>query len=216
VEHVFVETNFVVDWAAPAHFRVPAAVALVERAVVGEIALHIPAICLREARPVLQSERYQPRADVDPIREFLHGTETTVDPTARDAAFRALTQYEQYMKKALAEVPDRIDSLRTTRGVDVFAATDAILTRSIDLIPQIERVTPFDLAVLASILVRAEELRASGDGFSFCERDADLQPWGAKGGPKPWLQKLYDDAQVWVFSDFTMTTPPKPEGWPGA
>lgn len=36
-EHVFVETNFVVDWAAPAHLRVPEAVTLVERAGRGEI-----------------------------------------------------------------------------------------------------------------------------------------------------------------------------------
>lgn len=218
-EHVFVETNFVVDWAAPAHLRVPDAVALVERAERGEIVLHLPAVCLHEARPVLRSARFQPRNDTDPIRAFLHdaGTQAGVDDAQRGAVFRVLDAYEVYMRRALGEVPDLIESLRRRDGIDVFRADDEILERCVDLMTQVDgNLKPFDLAVLGSVLVRAERIRASGDGgpISFCERDADLQPWDRDGNARRWLQQLYDRAQVWVFEDFTMTTPAKSSGWP--
>lgn len=214
MEHVFVETNFVVDMAAPAHLRVPAAVALVDRAQRGEIQLHIPAICLLEARPVLRGERFQPRSDVNPIREFLHGYGAA--SADRDSAFRALDAYESYMKKAVADAPGRVEALRTMAGVDLFVADDEILERSLDLMSRVERLTPFDLCVLASVLVRVERLRNQGERgpFSFCERDSDLQPWGRDGDRKRWLQSLYDTAHVWVYDDFTMTNPARPQSWP--
>jgi len=74
--HVFVETNFVVEWAAPAHLRAPAARELVDRAARDELTLYVPAICLSEAGPVLRSERWQPRRDTDPIRSFLRANES--------------------------------------------------------------------------------------------------------------------------------------------
>jgi hypothetical protein len=220
-EHVFVETNFVVDWAAPAHLRVPDAVALVERAERGEIALHIPAICLLEARPVLRSERFQPRRDARPIRSFLHdaGEARGFGEADRGVVFRALDAYEAYMREALAEVPQRIDSLRVRPGIDVFSADDGILERCLDLTSRADgAVRPFDLAVLGSVLVRAERIRASGDGcpLAFCERDTDLQPWDRDGNPRRWLRDLFDAAAVWVFEDFAMTNPARPPGWPDA
>lgn len=214
-EHVFVETNFVVDWAAPAHLCVAEAVALVERAQRDEIALHIPAICLLEARHVLRSERFQPKSDANPIRQFLHGPASVLDADTRDAAFRALTAYEQHMKAALADVPARIARLRATAGVHVFPADDEILERGIELTSIVERLQPYDLNVLASVLVRAEQLRRGGAAgpIAFCERDSDLQPWDREGVPKRWLQTLYDAAHVRVFEDFTMTTPERPAAW---
>ena len=214
-EHVFVETNFVVDWAAPAHLRVPEAITLVERAARGEIVLHLRAICLHEARPVLRSSRFQPRTDVDPIRSFLRDASVagTLGGLQRDAAFHALDSYEAYMRSALADVPTRIESLRRSPGLDVFAADDAILERSVDLMSQVDgNLKPFDLSVLASVLVHARRV-AEGGGVSFCERDADLQPWDRDGNPRRWLQRLYDDAGVWVFGDFAMTSPARPDGF---
>ena len=53
MRHVFVETNWVVDVLAPAHHREPSAVRLQDRAVDGELTLHVPSICFTEARKVI-------------------------------------------------------------------------------------------------------------------------------------------------------------------
>lgn len=72
MEHVFVETNWVVDYAAPAHFREPSAVALLERAERGDIKLFVPNFALIEARKVISEKgRFQVRDEVAGIREYL-------------------------------------------------------------------------------------------------------------------------------------------------
>ena len=47
--HVFVETNWLPDYAAPAHHKVPDAVRLLERGQRGEFILHIPNVSFMEA-----------------------------------------------------------------------------------------------------------------------------------------------------------------------
>jgi len=70
VLHVFVETNWVVDCTAPAHNKMLAAVDLLRRAKEGELQLHLPAICLAEARHPL-STKFQPRPAADRVRQFV-------------------------------------------------------------------------------------------------------------------------------------------------
>jgi hypothetical protein len=53
--HVFVETNWVHGYAAPAHHRVPDAVGLLERAQQGEFTLHVPNVSFMEGRQSIQS-----------------------------------------------------------------------------------------------------------------------------------------------------------------
>ena len=48
--HIFVETNWLFAYAAPAHHQVPAAAELLDRARRGEFTVHMPNICLGEAR----------------------------------------------------------------------------------------------------------------------------------------------------------------------
>jgi hypothetical protein len=70
---------------------------------------------------------------------------------------------------------------------------------------------PFDHAILAGILVTPQRFWESGKrGLSFCEADADLQPWGRYGDAKPELRAAYDQAHVWVYGDFTLTQPIRP------
>ncbi len=213
-QHVFVETNFVVDWAAPAHHRAAAAVALVERAERGELVLHLPAVCLLEARSVLRGGRFQPRDDADPIRAFIGLGSTS--PEEKRVVLQSLDRYEAYIKRELTDAPARVESLRQRSGIDVFAADDLVLVRSIELTGEVEGTKPFDLAVLAAVLVRAERIRAGDPSaqISFCELDADLQPWDRKGASRAWLQALYDASHVWVYADFTMVGPPRPPSWP--
>jgi len=69
---------------------------------------------------------------------------------------------------------------------------------------------PFDHAILAGILVCSSRLWNRGERrIAFAELDSDLQPWGTKGAPKDDLRKLYDDAHIWVYGDFTLQFPPR-------
>ena len=70
MRHVFVETNWVVEYAAPAHRKTPAALELLDRAAREEIRLYLPVISVTEARrPV--AERFQVRTEADRVRQFL-------------------------------------------------------------------------------------------------------------------------------------------------
>jgi hypothetical protein len=62
---------------------------------------------------------------------------------------------------------------------------------------------PYDLAILAAMLVKSEELQREGHLLvGFCELDSDLQPWDKSGNWKPILRDLYNDARIWVYRDF--------------
>ncbi len=76
---------------------------------------------------------------------------------------------------------------------------------------------PFDNAILAAILVKAESLNKKGiERFAFCEADSDLQPWDKLGEPKQPLVTFYDQASIWVYQDFLLEKPDMPERWPPA
>jgi hypothetical protein len=53
-EHVFVETNWVIDCVAPTLAAGPAALELLARAGAGDLVLHLPTICLIEAKKVVR------------------------------------------------------------------------------------------------------------------------------------------------------------------
>lgn len=76
---------------------------------------------------------------------------------------------------------------------------------------------PFDQAILAAVLVRAEQLLAEGVGeMAFCELDTHLQPWDKDRNFKSRLASLYDAARIWVYGDFLLQAPPKPDDWGSA
>ena len=63
---------------------------------------------------------------------------------------------------------------------------------------------PFDDAILAGILISSYRLWNQGArGISFAELDSDLQPWGQNRMTDD-FRKLYNDAHVWVYGDFTL------------
>src|SRR5208337_1929480 len=70
MRHVFVETNWIVDYAAPAHHQLPAAVELLKRAGSGELKLYLPSICVSESWRPLRQE-FQVRSKADSVRKFL-------------------------------------------------------------------------------------------------------------------------------------------------
>ena len=62
MRHVFVETNWVVEYAAPAHRKTPAALELLDRNAKEEIKLYLPVICVTV---VLNQKPVARKLDVD-------------------------------------------------------------------------------------------------------------------------------------------------------
>jgi hypothetical protein len=211
MKHVFVETNWVVAYGAPAHLRLPTALTLAQRAAAGEFRLYIPSVCLTEARYPIRT-KFHPRLPADSIRKYLvwATTEGTLNTEDSGTVRRVLDQYEAAVLEELEGLDERLTSLRNHPGVEVFPLRDEMLVRAVELSTQNLDLKPFDQAILAAVLVRAEALRDQGaDDVSFCELDGDLQPWDKNGRSKQPLTGLYDSAFVWVYGDFAMENPPR-------
>ena len=67
---VLVETNWVVDVAAPAHLQSPQALQLLRLADAGEFKLYVPAICLVEARETIPRRFTPPRESEQVFRHY--------------------------------------------------------------------------------------------------------------------------------------------------
>jgi len=218
MRHVFVETNWVVDCAAPAHHKNPAALELLARAATEELRLYLPVVCISEARrPIF--ERFQARNEADRVRQFLLWARDNkyVDGKDEEAARRVLDQMEGRVKADLEKLDEALENLKGARGVETFNLSQPMLERCAGLSQEKLDLQPFDQAILAAILIRAEELRAQGIGeMDFCELDSHLQPWDKDGRPKKPLTELYDRARIWVYGDFLLQAPEKPKGWPSA
>jgi hypothetical protein len=214
VPHVFVETNWLYAYAAPAHHQVPEAADLLERARRGEFVLHLPNICIGEARQAILN-KCTPRREADALRRFLSwATPVSISETDATITRSVLNKYEASIKADLAGLDDTLDDLNKCGNVNVFGLDDAMLDRATALTLAGIAPKPFDHAILASILVGASRLWESGERqVSFCETDSDLQPWDKYGNPKPPLRDAYDAAHLWVYSDFTMIHPPRREGF---
>ncbi len=119
MHHVFVETNWVVAYTAPAYLRMPAALALSEKAAAGEISLHLPAICLSEARGPVRTNSH-PRKPADHVRKYLawataeEKLSTDDDATVR----RVLDQYESQFAAELQDLDERLARLRQLQPWD--------------------------------------------------------------------------------------------------
>ncbi len=127
---------------------------------------------------------------------------------------RVLDQFEALVKRDLDNLEARLDALKAEKGLDIFALSAEMLERSISLTTEKVDLKPYDNSILAAILARAHELLEEGENdLALCELDGDLQPWDKNGNTKPALARLYDEARVWVYGDFTMTTPEPAESW---
>ena len=216
MRHVFVETNWLVGHAAPAHQKVYAAVDLLRKANRGEVQLYLPSICIAECqRPI--REKFQVRLEADRVRRFLLWARENqiLDAGTEDVVRRTLDRMEGLVKRDLDQLSDLLRDLRNERGLEIYSLNEEMFERCSDL--SFLGLQPFDQAILASILVKTETLKARGvECFAFCEADSDLQPWDRLGEPKEPLVKLYDQAAIWVYQDFLLEKPEMPEGWPGA
>lgn len=209
MRHVFVETNWVVAYAAPKHLQVPAAAQLLQKASAGQLKLYLPSLCLTEARHPLRT-KFQPRSTADSVRQYLRwaASEGKVEAHSAETVRVLLDQYEAAVSAELDQLDERLRELTQHSGLKVFALSESMLEKAVQLATMNLDLKPFDQAVLAAVLVEAEHLLSEGaDDLAFCELDSDLQPWDKNGRTKQPLTALYDAAQVWVYGDFALESP---------
>jgi len=213
---VLVETNWVVDVTAPAHLQSPQAIQLLQRADAGEFQLLVPAICLAEARETLP-RRFTPRSRSADLRKFVRWArdEGRISLADAQAAFRVFNQFDHLVAHELTQVSARLAALASHPGLSIFPLSEPMLERQIAVGAMGLALKPYDLAILAAVLVQSEALQQAGQPWvGFCELDADLQPWDKSGARKPVLSDLYDNARVWVYGDFLLEAIDKlPDGW---
>lgn len=122
-------------------------------------------------------------------------------------------EFEKTVNQHLEKIEELLRAIPAMDGVEVFALNDSMLELSLKLAPELD-LKPFDMSILAAVLVRSEELYKSGEmDICFAEQDSDLQPWDKVGNSKPVLTRLYDEARAWVYRDFTLTTPELQPEW---
>lgn len=213
---VLVETNWVVDVTAPAHLQSPQAIQLLQQADAGEFQLLVPSICLVEARETVP-RRFTPRSRSEDFRKFVRWArdEGRIGAEDAEAAFRVFDKFDGLVANELTKVAERLDMLASHPGLNVFPLSEQMLERQITIGAMGLSLKPYDLAVLAAVLVKSEELLQEGHLWTgFCELDSDLQPWDKSGTRKPILSDLYDNSRVWVYGDFLLEEIDRlPKGW---
>jgi len=208
VPHVFVETNWLFAYAAPAHHQTLTASELLDRARRGEFTLHMPNIFLGEARQAIL-RKCQPRNEAKAIRQFLTWAQP-VHVTKEEASVArvVLEKFESSIERDLDNLDKTLQALVSLSCIEVFGLDDAMFDRATELALDGLAPKPFDHAILAGILVRASRLWDAGERtISFCETDKGLQPWDEHGNAKPPLRAAFDRAHIWVYRDFTLTEP---------
>lgn len=215
MRHVFLETNWLVTVAAPARNPPPAALELLDSAKKGHVRIYIPTCCIAEAKKTIR-QKFQPK-EADKLRSYIQWAveQKVLDETTAESARIALASFEGSVSSKLAHLNDTLRDITTAAGVVILPLDDAVLEMSLELHFKEIELSEFDRAVLAVVLIKGRSLRDSGEAdVNFCNLDSGLLPWQKRGGPKPELKKLYDDAGVWVYSDFTLTNPKRREDFP--
>jgi hypothetical protein len=217
MRHVFLETNWLFAVAGPAHNRPPAALELLDLAREGQIRIYIPACCIGEARKTIR-QKSQPK-EADRLRSYVRWAveQKLLDQATAESAREMLSSFQERVTSELASLNDTLRGITTATGVEVMPLDDAVLDMSLELHFKEIELSEFDRAVLAAVLIKGRALRDGGEGdVNFCELDTKLWPWDKRTQPRAELKKLYDDAGVWVYSDFTLTSPERRKDFPGA
>ena len=214
--HVFVETNWVVDCTAPAHNKVPAALDLLRRARDGEIQLHLPAICLAEARHPLFT-KFQTRQSADRVRQFVTWAVSAnrLTPDQGNTVRTSVDLMENVVKADLQNMGTTLRELAGSPGLEVFPTTPAMLTRSTELCFELPELKSSGTKLFWQLYLSElmNFIKLANENSAFCQLDSDLQPWDKNGDAKPKLTDLYDRANVWVYGDFLMHGPEMPPNW---
>lgn len=182
---VFVETNWVVEVCGPKYFRNEKASSLLDRAARGELQLHLPAICLLEARRKI-TDRSRDLASLRAFQRFVDAE----DPH-RDQTLKIIDEFLLASANQDLSVEHRLEQLRAAPGVDVFPLNEEALALSLDLATKDLFLQPFDFSILAAVISHAETVFTEADDVLFCSTDGDLRPWTKSKVPKRTLWETY-------------------------
>ena len=192
-----------------------AAADLIRRAAGNEIQLHLPAICLTEARHPL-NQKFQTRLECERVRRYVTWALGQNRVRTEDASTvrNFIEQMENAVRNELRAMEQTLRQLAASPGLQVMPYDAAMMERSLEYGFVLPELKPYDQAVLASVIVGAERLLQAGEReMFFSELDSDLQPWDRNGERLERLATIYDDANVWVSGDYLLQSPPAPEGW---
>ena len=208
MRHIFVETNWLVAVAAPAHDRIPAALELLDSVRDGRVTIYVPACCIGEARKTIR-QKLQPK-EADRLRRFVRWAveQRLLDHETAESARTMLSSFQGRVASELAGLNDTLRDI-TSAGVEVVPLDSAVLDMSVELHFKEIELSEFDRAVLAVVLIKGKSPRDGGEtDVNFCELDSKLWPLDKRNPQaRAELKKLYDDAGVRVYSDFTLQGP---------
>ncbi len=91
--HVFVETNWVIEFMVPFQADTSAR-ELLQLADSGRLQLHIPGICLHEAKNKITQLKANARNNADGVRAFLKSRPERIGPAEAEVVYQALDFYE--------------------------------------------------------------------------------------------------------------------------
>jgi predicted nucleic acid-binding protein len=133
MRHVFVETNWLVAVAAPAHDRPPAALELLDSARDGRIRLYIPACCIGEARKTIRL-KFQPK-EADRLRGYVRWAveQKLLDQETAESAREMLLSFQGRITSELARLKDTLRGITSAVGVEVVPLDGAVLDMSLEL-----------------------------------------------------------------------------------
>ncbi len=203
--HVFVETNFLFGV-----FRMPSkrhrdALALKARSDAGDVKLYVPYLCFQEARHLIAKSLPSNRcADLLEFHRFAAGEGAatwTFDEVKKllDAATGEVSRTKAVYQRELSE-------FATALGDGILHGTKEVFDflESLDL--DDDNLKYNDRFVLASVLLRARELKEAGvSRHFFASTDkSDLQPTAHR----PKLTRYYNEAGLVFVPNFVLPDPP--------
>jgi hypothetical protein len=203
--HVFVETNFLFGI-----FRMPSkrhrdALALKARFDAGEIKLYVPYVCLQEARNLIAKSLPSNRcSDLLEFHRFATGTGTaTWDFGEVKKLLDAATGEVSRTKAVFAR---ELTDFAAALGDGVLHGTKEVFDFLESLELDDDTLKYNDKLVLASLLVKAKQLKAAGvERLFFASVDkSDFQPTVHR----PKLTRHYNDAGLVFVPNFVLPDPP--------
>ena len=160
-----------------------------------------------EARKTVP-RKFTPRSRSENLRKFVRWARGAgrISPEDAKVTFRIFSQFDRLIDSEIKQrIPERLNALASHPGLSIFPLSEPMLERQVSIGSMGVSLKPYDLAILAAVLVKSEELQQEGYPWvGFCELDSDLQPWDKSGARKPILSDLYDHSRVLVYSDFLL------------
>jgi len=133
MRHVFLETNWLVAVAAPAHDRTPAALELLDSARDARIRVYIPACGIGEAKKTIRRS-FQPK-EADRLRSYVRWAveQNLLDQETAESAREMLLSFQGHITSELAHLNDTLRGITTAAGVEVVPLDGTVLDMSLEL-----------------------------------------------------------------------------------